>query len=362
MKKIITTILIITLILSINVIDVNAASGGWKQSNGGWWYDNGDGTYASNEYIDGYWIGSDGWYDPAWNGSWKHNSTGWWFQSGSWYPTSQWLKIDGSWYYFKSNGYMASNEWVGNYYLKSSGAMAVNEWIGDYYVGSDGAWVPGKKKETANNNTNTNTNTNQNTNTNNNSNTNNNTTNNNTNNNQNNDTTTITHIHNWVTTYKTYEPNFTSKFVATPVDGYKNNIVSRSNEILTHGWNQKNYIECNECHTQYNTYADYKTNDKCAYHTYTNPTVERDSNGTVKYIYENGILVYNSNDISIVTIKENYIITGNGAIYYSLNEKDAAGDLSRWGACYEQSASKPEYYGPEVLSVSTVCSGCGDTK
>ena len=123
-----------------------AASGTWKISSGRWWYEYSNGSYAYSEYIDGYWLDGSGWYDSAWNGSWKSDPSGWWFQSGSWYPTAQWLKIDGEWYYFKSNGYMASNEWIGNYYLKSSGAMAKNEWVGEYYVGNNGAWVQNKKK------------------------------------------------------------------------------------------------------------------------------------------------------------------------------------------------------------------------
>ena len=134
MKKIVA---ILTIIITISTLNINvnaAANGTWIESNNNWWYSYADGSYATSEYIDGYWIGSDGWYDPAWNGSWKCNSTGWWFQSGSWYPTSQWLKINHEWYYFKSSGYMACNEWVGNYYIQSDGTMATDMWIGDYYV------------------------------------------------------------------------------------------------------------------------------------------------------------------------------------------------------------------------------------
>lgn len=128
-KKSISIILIVLIVVSTNTINSEAASGAWKISHGQWWYEYSDGSYAHNEYVDGYWLDGAGWYDSAWNGSWKTNSSGWWFQSGSWYPTAQWLKIDGEWYYFKSSGYMASNEW-----------------IGEYYVGSDGAWVKNKKK------------------------------------------------------------------------------------------------------------------------------------------------------------------------------------------------------------------------
>ncbi len=147
-KTIISILVAIMFVIPSISFTSEAASGTWKQSGGRWWYQYSDGSYARSEYIDGYWLDSAGWYDSAWNGSWKSNSKGWWFQSGSWYPTNQWLKIDKKWYYFKSSGYMASSEWIGNYYLASSGAMATNTWIGDYYVGSDGAWVKGKTKNT----------------------------------------------------------------------------------------------------------------------------------------------------------------------------------------------------------------------
>ncbi len=153
-KRIISIIIAILIVVSAIDFRSEAANGVWKYSDGGWWYEFFDGSYAHNEYIDGYWLNSAGWYDSAWNGSWKHDSGGWWFQSGSWYPCDQWLKIDGGWYYFKSNGYMAANEWIGNYYLKDCGIMAQDEWIGDYYVGLDGAWVKDRKKNNDTNNSN----------------------------------------------------------------------------------------------------------------------------------------------------------------------------------------------------------------
>ena len=144
-KKWVVLALVIFLILGYSFNSNAAANGQWKYSDG-WWFEYADGSYAQNEYIDGYWINSSGYYDSAWNGDWKSDGNGWWFESGSWYPTNQWLKIDGNWYYFKSSGYMAANEWVGNYYMTDSGIMAVDTWIGDYYVGSDGSWIPGMTK------------------------------------------------------------------------------------------------------------------------------------------------------------------------------------------------------------------------
>ena len=122
----------------------STATGKWVNSGGGWWYDNGDGTYARNEYIEGYWLEDSGWYNAAWYGSWKSNSKGWWFQSGTWYPQSSWLKIDHKWYYFGSDGYMKSSEWILSdgawYYLTESGAMAVSTTIDGKEVDASGKW------------------------------------------------------------------------------------------------------------------------------------------------------------------------------------------------------------------------------
>ena len=131
--------------------DVNGGTsykpkGGWKQDTTGWWYEDSSGWYPKSQWqkIDGYWYYFDsrgymassewinGWWvdkDGAWRykprGSWKQNATGWWYEDTSgWYPTSQWQKIDGKWYYFEGTGYMASN-------------TIIDVWT----VGADGAWV-----------------------------------------------------------------------------------------------------------------------------------------------------------------------------------------------------------------------------
>ncbi|MCR5214685.1 MAG: hypothetical protein K6E10_09730 [Eubacterium sp.] len=128
------------------------AAGTWMSDANGWWYSNSDGSYPagqwmeidgywyyflangymdSNGYRDGCWLNSDGSWNTAYSGGyWASNSTGWWYTDASgWYPVSTWLRINGSYYYFKADGY-----------------MAVNEWVDGCYLGSDGAWVEGKKK------------------------------------------------------------------------------------------------------------------------------------------------------------------------------------------------------------------------
>lgn len=145
-KSIIATGLAMVMCLSGGV-SAGAASGKWNSDATGWWYSYSDGSYAKDKWenIDGYWyyfmsdgyMDSDGYRegcwlgaDGAWNtaysgGHWASDSTGWWYTDASgWYPVSTWLRIDGKYYYFKSSGYMASNEWI-------EGS----------YVGPDGAWI-----------------------------------------------------------------------------------------------------------------------------------------------------------------------------------------------------------------------------
>ncbi|MCR4846063.1 MAG: hypothetical protein K5865_04930 [Eubacterium sp.] len=133
--------------LSLGVSDsyVEASMGSWKSDANGWWYDL-DGSYARgwreidgywyfftstgymdySEYRDGCWLNADGTWNTAYSGGyWASDSTGWWYTDASgWYPKSQWLWIDGSCYYFKADGYMATNTYIDG-----------------CWVGSDGAWV-----------------------------------------------------------------------------------------------------------------------------------------------------------------------------------------------------------------------------
>lgn len=58
------------------------------------------------------------------NATWKQNSTGWWYTIGSSWATG-WAKIDGKWYYFYSNGYMAHNTTIDGFKLGSDGAWVI---------------------------------------------------------------------------------------------------------------------------------------------------------------------------------------------------------------------------------------------
>lgn len=95
----------------------------WQKIDGIWYYFDALGYMASNEYYNGYWFNSDGSWDEQYYLTWESNSTGWWVEDISgWWPSSQWLKIDGYWYYFDASGYMVSNQYVDGYWLGSDGA------------------------------------------------------------------------------------------------------------------------------------------------------------------------------------------------------------------------------------------------
>jgi len=95
----------------------------WVKIDGKWYYFCADGYMDYSEYRDGCWLGSDGaWVEEYHGGTWKQNSTGWWYEDASgWYPQSQWVWIDGSCYYFGSDGYMATNQYVDGYWIGSDG-------------------------------------------------------------------------------------------------------------------------------------------------------------------------------------------------------------------------------------------------
>ncbi len=82
----------------------------------------------------------------AFAGTWQRDGRGWWWQEDDGaYPVSAWRQIEGLWYYFDGNGYMAESQWIdGKYYVGADGAMLTDTITPDgYRVGSDGAWISG---------------------------------------------------------------------------------------------------------------------------------------------------------------------------------------------------------------------------
>lgn len=56
------------------------------------------------------------------NAEWKKDYNGWWNTEGSSWSVG-WKEIDGKWYYFYSNGYMAHDITINGYTLGSDGAL-----------------------------------------------------------------------------------------------------------------------------------------------------------------------------------------------------------------------------------------------
>lgn len=94
----------------------------WQKIDGKWYYFQESGYMDYSGYRDGYWLGSDGALVDGYFGQWKCNSKGWWFEDTSgWYPSSAWVKIDGSWYYFEADGYMAISKYIDGYWIGADG-------------------------------------------------------------------------------------------------------------------------------------------------------------------------------------------------------------------------------------------------
>ena len=95
----------------------------WQKIDGKWYYFDAAGYMASNEWIGGYWLSGNGAWEYEYIGGWKTNGTDWWYEDTSgWYPVSQWQKIDGKWYYFGSDGIMLTDQYIDDYWVGSDGS------------------------------------------------------------------------------------------------------------------------------------------------------------------------------------------------------------------------------------------------
>jgi len=115
----------------------STSSAGWSKTGENYWtYHNPDGSlvYGWAQYK-GQWY----YLDPNYGGQMAYNG---------------WLQIDGKWYCFAPSGYMYANTWIrfkyGSkyyyYYLKSDGSMAHDEWVGEFYVNGRGEWIGDPQK------------------------------------------------------------------------------------------------------------------------------------------------------------------------------------------------------------------------
>ena len=134
--------------------------GKWHKNAKGWWYGSSTGWYPTDQwmnidgdwyhfnktgymdhdcFIDGYYIASSGRRGEK-QYTWKHNSKGWWYtDSKGNYLKDEWAKIDGKWYYFKEDGYMAANEWQKGYWLNKKGVWSYR-YIGSWHKDRNGWW------------------------------------------------------------------------------------------------------------------------------------------------------------------------------------------------------------------------------
>ncbi len=121
----------------------------WLKIDGYYYYFNDDGYIQQNCYVQGYWLNEEGkWIEAYSNGQWKKNSIGKWYEDKGWYPVNRWLKVDGNYYHFNENGYMEKGCYVDGYWINSDGLrseeISNGEWIvdegGTKY--GDNGWSP----------------------------------------------------------------------------------------------------------------------------------------------------------------------------------------------------------------------------
>ncbi len=128
------------------------ASTTWKKSGSRWWVDNGDGTYASAEWVGGYWIRKNGYWDGVTTkAKWGYDHIGWWYGYKGWYAQSQWQKIDGEWYYFDKEYHAVTDCYVRGNYLDADGVYQEKKsgyhWNKVKTGSSKGKWWYGKNSK-----------------------------------------------------------------------------------------------------------------------------------------------------------------------------------------------------------------------
>jgi hypothetical protein len=78
----------------------------WLKIDGNWYYFTASGYMDYSEYRDGCWLNADGTCSTTYtHGTWHQDSNGWWYEDNGWYPTNQYLWIDGTQYWFNGSGY-----------------------------------------------------------------------------------------------------------------------------------------------------------------------------------------------------------------------------------------------------------------
>lgn len=126
------------------------SKGHWELDGSQWKYSNGDGTYKTSQWLllNGVWYYFDA--KGIMQTGWTKVGDATYYMDDSGAMQAGWLYLDDTWYYLGSSGARVADcwQWINNkcYYFDNDGCMAANTWIGDSYVDTSGAWVPGKQK------------------------------------------------------------------------------------------------------------------------------------------------------------------------------------------------------------------------
>lgn len=107
----------------------------WQRINKKYYYFNNKGVLAKNKWVGKYYVNETGERVYGWINIGKKR---YYTDPSSGIRRTGWKLISGKWYYFKNDGTMVKNKWVGKYYLKSNGVMATKTWVGKYYVNKKG--------------------------------------------------------------------------------------------------------------------------------------------------------------------------------------------------------------------------------
>lgn len=128
------------------------SKGQWELDGSQWKYSNGDGTYKTSQWLllNGVWYYFDA--KGIMQTGWTKVGDATYYMDASGAMQAGWLYLDDTWYYLGSSGARVADcwQWINNkcYYFDNDGCMAANTWIGDSYVDASGAWIPGKQKPT----------------------------------------------------------------------------------------------------------------------------------------------------------------------------------------------------------------------
>jgi len=113
----------------------------WVKVNGLWQYNDGIGNPVKNNWVQNYYLKSDG-----------NMATEWLNINGSWYyfgvdgaKKTSWQKVNGIWYYLDTAEGKMKTGWYKDfdgkwYYLYSDGSMAYKTTVDGYKLGASGAW------------------------------------------------------------------------------------------------------------------------------------------------------------------------------------------------------------------------------